>query len=300
MSGVGVAVEQTVIPGDQEPVASDDVLDTPGPLVKQRRWTWSDVIAPIIGFGVFVGLWYLMSYWALEHLWDKPQFLIPPPHTVLHDSFFDSVPRQAMLSGLWYTTIVALYGLLIAIVIGMSLAIIMAQARPLERAAWPYLVAVQAVPIIALVPIIGSIFGYGRAPRVFVCVIISIFPIVSSTLFGLLSAERGQHDLFTLRGASRWTRLWKLQLPNALPSIFNGFRVAAGLSVVGAVVGELFFVRGEKGIGILMQQYRSRNIYPLTYGCLALAALLGIAVFILFGVLGNLVVGRWYESTRKG
>ncbi len=219
---------------------------------------------------------------------------------MFHDSFFVGIPRSAMFKALYYTTVVALTGLAIAIVLGMLIAILMAQARWLERAAWPYLVAMQAIPIIALVPIIGSIFGYEKAPRVFVCVIISIFPIVSSTLFGLLSAERGQHDLFTLRGASRWTRLTKLQLPNALPSIFNGFRIAAGLSVIGAVVGELFFVRGEKGIGILMEQYRSRNIYPLTYGCLILAAVLGIAVFILFGAISNLVVGRWHETTRKG
>ena len=239
-----------------------------------------------------------MSYWALEHVWHKPQFLITPPHVVVHDSL-QTIPREAMLKGLWNTAGVALFGLLIAIVVGMTIAICMAQARWLERSVWPYLVAVQAIPIIALVPLIGTIFGYGKAPRVFVCVIIAFFPIVSNTLFGLLSADQGQHDLFTLRGVSRRTRLWKLQLPGAMPAIFTGFRIAAGLSVIGAVVGELFFVRGDKGIGILMEQYRSRNIYPLTYGCLVLASLLGIAVFIFFGWLGNLVVGRWHESTRK-
>jgi NitT/TauT family transport system permease protein len=297
----GLAIDSGVKLSDlEEDRALPEALDTPGPTKKRRRWTWGDIVAPVIGFAAFIGLWYLMSYWALGHIWHKPQFLITPPHTVVHDSFLVSIPRTAMLKALYYTTIVALTGLGIAIVIGMLLAILMAQARPVERAMWPYLVAMQAIPIIALVPIIGSIFGYGQAPRVFVCVIISIFPIVSTTLFGLLSAERGQHDLFTLRGASRWTRLTKLQLPNALPSIFNGFRIAAGLSVIGAVVGELFFVRGEKGIGILMEQYRSRNIYPLTYGCLVLAALLGIAVFILFGWISNLVVGRWHETTRKG
>ena len=92
------------------------------------------------------------------------------------------------------------------------------------------------------------------------CVIISIFPIVSNTLFGLLSAEPSQHDLFTLKGASRWTRLRKLQLPAAMPAIFTGFRIAAGLSVIGAVVGELFFRKGGKGIGILMEQYRRARL----------------------------------------
>ena len=153
-------------------------------------------------------------------------------------------------------------GLAVAIVVGMTLAICMAQASWMERSIWPYLVAVQAIPILALVPIIGSIFGFGHGSRVFVCFLIAVFPIVSNTLFGLLSADRGQHDLFTLRGASRWTRLRKLQLPAALPAIFTGFRISAGLSVIGAVVGELFFKRGNKGIGILMDTYRSRNQLP--------------------------------------
>jgi NitT/TauT family transport system permease protein len=157
----------------------------------------------------------------------------------------------------------------------------------------------QAIPILALVPIIGSIFGFEIPSRIFVCVLISLFPIVSNTLFGLLSADVGQHDLFTLHHVSRWTRLVKLQLPNAMPTIFTGFRIAAGLSVIGAIVGEIFFKRGDKGVGILLDSYRSRAQFPQMYGALILAAALGIAVFIVFGWLNNLVVGRWYESTRK-
>lgn len=255
--------------------------------------------APIGGFAAFVAVWYLMHYWALEAIWDKPDFLISAPHRVISESFLDSTVRGQLVKGLGYTSFVALSGLLLAIVVGMGLAIAMAQANWLERSVWPYLVAVQAVPIIALVPIIGSIFGFGFGSRIFVCFLISIFPIVSNTLFGLLSAERSQHDLFSLHRASRWTRLTKLQLPAAMPAVFTGFRIAAGLSVIGAVVGELFFKRGSKGVGILMEQFRSRSVYPETYGCLLLAALLGIAVFIFFGWLNNVVVGRWHETTRK-
>jgi NitT/TauT family transport system permease protein len=260
---------------------------------------WSGIIAPIIGFAVFIGLWYLMHYWALEALWDKPSFLITAPHRVVEDSYLEAIPREQMLRGLGWTTFVALTGLGISIVLGMLLAIVMAQATWLERSFWPYLIAAQAVPILAIVPIIGTIFGYGFSSRILVCVIISIFPIVSNTLFGLLSADRSQHDLFTLHDASRRTRLLKLQLPAALPAIFTGFRIAAGLSVIGAVVGELFFRRGSKGIGIVMDQYRQRTQYPLTYGALVLSSLLGIAVFMFFGWLGHAIVGRWHESTRK-
>jgi NitT/TauT family transport system permease protein len=279
------------------PVEAEQELESgPPPRARPRL---AGLVGPVIGLAVFIGLWYLMHYWALETLFDKPRFLVTAPHRVVKDAFIEELPRTQMLKGLGWTTLVALAGLSISIVLGMLLAIVMAQAMWVERAFWPYLIAAQAVPILAIVPIIGVIFGFGFSSRILVCVIISIFPIVSNTLFGLLSAERAQHDLFTLHDASRYTRLVKLQLPAALPAIFTGFRIAAGLSVIGAVVGELFFRRGSKGIGILMDQYRSRNQYPLTYGALVLSSLLGIVVFVFFGWLGHAIVGRWHESTRK-
>jgi NitT/TauT family transport system permease protein len=278
------------------PDAASDIV--PVHAAKPRDWT--GIIGPLVAFGLFIATWYLMHYWALDAIWDKPSFLITAPHRVVSESFLDSANRSTMLQGLLWTTIVAMAGLAIAIVLGMALAIAMAQARWLERSFWPYLVALQAIPILAVTPIIAVIMGYGLSARILVCVIISLFPIVSNTLFGLLSADRLQHDLFTLHGASRTTRLMKLQLPGAMPAIFTGFRIAAGLSVIGAVVGELFFRRGEKGIGILLDVYRQRNLYPQMYGALVLSSLLGITVFSLFGWIGNRVVGRWYESTREG
>ena len=85
-----------------------------------------------------------------------------------------------------------------------------------------------------------------------------MFPIVANTLFGLQSVDQAHHDLFTLHGASRCTRLWKLQFPAALPSIFTGLRIAAGLAVIGAIVGDFFFQQGDPGIGILIDRYQRR------------------------------------------
>ncbi len=251
------------------------------------------------GIVLFVGLWWYMHEWGLNTFFDKPDHLLPSPATVVDASYVNAVARREMLDALAWTTLVALTGLAISIVVGTTLAVLMAQATWIEKTFWPYLIAAQAIPILAIVPLIGIIFGFGVGSRLLVCVIISIFPIVSNTLFGLLSADAGQHDLFTLRRASRWTRLRKLQFPSALPAIFTGYRIAAGLAVIGAVVGELFFRKGGLGLGILMDRARSRNLYSLTYGALILSSLLGISVFMFFGWLSKLVVGRWYESTRK-
>ena len=110
-------------------------------------------------------------------------------------------------------------------------------------------------------------FGGGIGSRIFVCVMISIFPIVTNTLFGLTSVDAAQHDLFTLRRVSRHTRLWKLQFPAAMPAIFTGFRISAGLAVVGAVVGEQFFREGDKpGIGVVIEQFRQKARFPQVYG----------------------------------
>jgi len=276
-------------------------IDASGTIVGAPRTgrRWVDIAAPLLGIAIFFGLWFLMHEWLLESVFDKPNFLVPSPVTVVDQAFLDGDVRGDLLKGILWTAVVALLGLSISIVLGMSIAILMAQATWIERSFWPYLIAAQAIPILAIVPLIGNILGFGLGSRVLVCVIISIFPIVSNTLFGLLSADASQHDLFTLKGVSRWSRLRKLQLPGAMPAIFTGFRTSAGLCVIGAVVGELFFRRGGKGIGILIEQYRANTRWAPAYGALVMASLLGFAVFMIFGWISKLVVGKWHEPTRQ-
>ncbi len=287
-----------IIPGNDAGAVETYLLDAPPP-VPTRRFEWSAVFGPLVLFVLFISLWQWMHETGLRLLFDKPGFLIPSPFTVVDQAFLQPGPRKKLLTGLAWTALVAGIGLAITIVVGMSLAIIMARAKWAERSVYPYLVALQATPVLAIVPVIAAIFPYGLQPRIFVCVMISIFPVASNTLFGLLSADKGQHDLFTLSEVGRFTRLRKLQLPSAMPAIFTGFRISAGLSVIGAVVGEQFFRSGgNPGIGIVIEEYRQKIKFPLIYGGLVLVALLGITVFLLFGLLTKLVVGHWHESTR--
>lgn len=258
-----------------------------------------NVAGPFLVFGLFVGFWYFMAYVGITEILDKPDFFVPPPHEVVRQSFLTWDNLQPMLEALWLTTRVAMTGLALAIVVGMGLAVVMSQAKWIERAVYPYAVALQAIPILAFVPLIGLLFGYNFGSRVFVCFLIALFPIIANTLFGLLSADRSQHELFTLHGAGRATRLRKLMVPAALPAIFAGLRISAGLSVIGAIVGDFFFRQGEKGIGILIDQYNQRLNYPLMYGAVILAALLGIVVFWIFGLVSRKAVGHWYEETGK-
>jgi NitT/TauT family transport system permease protein len=300
---VDIHPHETVQSVDGEGAGAVDFadLDAVTPSAPERdRFEWSRLIGPAVIFILFVAFWQYMHTSGMRRFFDKPGFLLPSPVTVIHDSFINAKGRHNLITGLGWTTLVALTGLAITIIIGISLAVMMAQARWVERSTYPYLVALQAIPILSIVPVINSVFGGGLNSRLFVCVMISIFPIVTNTLFGLTSADVGQHDLFTLRSASRWTRLVKLQLPSAMPAVFTGFRISAGLSVIGAVVGEQFFREGSKpGIGIVMEGYRQKGIYPQTYGGLIVAAALGIAMFLVFGWVSKLVVGHWHESARK-
>ena len=145
------------------------------------------VALPPIALGLLiVGVWYFISYVMLE---ERRRFLLRPPHQVIEVGFLDWDNFRTILESLWISTKVALIGLTIAVVVGIFVAVLMSQAKIAERAIFPYMVTLQAIPILAIVPLIGFWFGYGMKSRAFVCVIISIFPIIVNTLFGLQSAD---------------------------------------------------------------------------------------------------------------
>jgi NitT/TauT family transport system permease protein len=256
------------------------------------RWLrfWGPPLAVLVAM---LAAWYAVSYLLLD---PDRRFLVPPPHEVVRVGFLDPYNLEELLDALWLSTRVAFIGLAVAIAIGAALAVAMSQARWVERSVYPYAVITQTIPILACVPVFGFWFGFGFFSRVLVCIIIALFPIIANTLFGLQSVQREHHDLFTLHGAGRLTRLWKLQFPAALPSIFTGLRIAAGLAVIGAIVGDFFFKQGDPGIGILIDRYQSRLQSEQMVAAIILSSLLGIVVFWFFGFLARRVVGSWHES----
>ncbi len=273
--------------------------------VRSRKASAAGSILPPLVMGlVVVGGWYFVSYVMLDA---ERRFLLRPPHQVVKVGFLEWEHLSEMLGGLWSSTRIALIGLSISIVLGMLLATIMSQAKMVERAFFPYLVMLQAIPILAIIPLIQFWWGSGEPiwdypvvsylnSRVIICVIISIFPIIVNTLFGLQSAERGMHDLFTLHHASRITRLRKLMFPAAMPAIFAGLRISAGLSVIGAIVGDFFLGRGEVGIGQLLKKYANNLQGEELLAAVVLSSALGVVVFLFFGWLQTASIGRWHDS----
>lgn len=243
-----------------------------------------------------VGVWYVLTFLVLE---GSQRLLLPPAHEVVRDGLLTWKFLSVILGGLWSTTQVTLFGLGLAILLGVALATLMSQARWLERTIFPYAVMVQAVPIVAIIPLLSIWFGRNYASRVVVTVIISLFPIITNTLFGLKSVDRSQHDLFTLHGAGRWTRLRKLQFPTAMPAIFTGLRIAAGLAVIGAIVGDFFFRQGNPGIGRLLSTYQLRLQADQMIVAIFFSSLLGLALFTFFGLAGHRATRAWHQSARS-
>jgi NitT/TauT family transport system permease protein len=280
------------------PVATNPKIRTmsrASDMPKRRGGRLPSWVPPVIVFIVILAIWYFVSYVLLD---PARSFLVPAPHVVVEQGFLDPKILGDIMEALGRSASVALTGLALAIIIGVAWAVAMSQARWIERSLFPYAVILQCIPILALVPLIGFWFGFDFPARVIVCVMISLFPIVSNTLFGLQSVDKGQRELFQLQKASRWTVLQKLEFPAALPAIFAGMRISAGASVVGAIVGDYFFRRGEPGLGSLISNYQSRVQGPELFAAIIVASLFGVVVFLVFGWLGKLAVGRWYDYSK--
>ena len=261
----------------------------------------SDFAGPIVVFAIFIGVWYLLSTQLLP---PQKRFLLPTPHRVVQEGFLtwsagEQRGLKPILRSLWDSIKIAVIGLFITIIIGTTLATLMATRRWMERATWPYLVALQSAPILAMTPLIRALIDGITLQRILVVVLIAFFPIVNNTLFGLLSVDKSQHELFTLHGASKLTRLRKLQFPAAMPNIFVGLRISAGLSVIGAVVGDFYFRQGGVvGIGAQIDIYRGRLWGAELIAAIILASIFGLVVFILFGLLSKVAIGKWHTTTR--
>lgn len=266
------------------------VAGTPGR--RRRTVLLTKVVPPLLLLLLAAATWEFVSYVVLD---PSRRFLLPPLEQVVQQSFLVGANLVTLASALGVTAELAVIGLAIAMLAGISIAVFMSQSEFIERSLYPYLVLLQTVPILALVPLIGFWLGFSATARIVVCVLIALFPIIANTTLGLNAATAAHHDLFRLHQSGRVTVLRKLMLPAALPAMFTGFRISAGLSVVGEIVGGFFFERGPTDLGILMNSYVDNLNGPLLFGAIIFSAVLGVFVFWVFTALGRVVFGPWKE-----
>jgi len=192
------------------------------------------------------------------------------------------VDRSLLLHEAWITAVEIVLGLLISVVLGVVLGVAMHMVRPLRDAAYPLLLASQAVPLVVLAPLFILAFGYGIAPKLAIIALICYFPIVVNMLDGLRSVDPDLLKLMRSLGASRWVRLWKAELPSALPFFFSGLRLAAVFSVIGAVFGE--WAGADRGLGRLVLLANNQLQTPRVYAGIVLLTLMAIALFAFVSV----------------
>jgi NitT/TauT family transport system permease protein len=253
------------------------------------------LLPPILLGAAMLSL-YVWGHYQLE---GARRFLLPLPATLWTEAFGLEVVRAELWSRLLITCQIAFAGLAISIGLGMVLAIFMHRSKLLERASYPYLVALQAIPVLAITPLLQAGLGYGLTPKVMVCVIISFFPIPTVLLYGLKSTNKQWIELFQLYGAGWWTILFKVKLPSAMPTLFAAFRISAGLSVIGAIVGELFFRTGQGGLGQMLINSKFNFQYPRLYAALIVSSLLSISIFLLFSWAAERLFAPWHESESR-
>jgi len=224
-----------------------------------------------------------------------PAYLLPPPSAVATALVAHG---GTLLRGVAITGSAALLGFALAASLGVAAAVAIAGARWVERAVYPFTVFLQTVPLVAIAPLLVVWFGIGIRPVAVAAFVVSVFPVIVNTVTGLRSTDPALLDLFRLAGATPTARLLKLRLPAALPSIFAGLKVAAGLAVIGAVVGEFVasYAGDDAGIGMLVLTYSRESHTDRLFAAVGLASLLGLALFAAVSLAAWLTLRRWHPS----
>lgn len=204
--------------------------------------------------------------------------------------------RQLLLDNAWVTIKEILIGYVLAIVLGVGLAVLLASSLLAERAMYPWLVVSQMVPIPAIAPILVIWTGFDMRPKVIVIMLVSFFPIAVNTLDGLKSTEPELLNLLKTLGAGRWKRFRTAQLPSSLPFLFSGLKIGAALSVIGAVFAE--WVGADAGLGYLILTLNNQVATSEMFATIIVLAAIGIALFGLVRLFEKLLL-PWYHAGRK-
>ena len=237
---------------------------------------------PLAGVVLIVALWAL-ACWLIS----IPTVVLPSPDKVLRALI---VRGDLLLDESWITLKETLYGFLLALVVGLPLAVAVANSRPLNLMFYPLLIALQSVPKVALAPMILVWLGTGLESKLAIVWLVAFFPIIVDTAAGLRATPKELLELAHSLNASPVQIFVKVQLPAALPFVVTGAKVAITLAVIGAVIGE--FVGSSEGLGFLLQSATSQLDTPLAFAALFALSVHGIFVYALVGM-GERLMSSW-------
>lgn len=238
----------------------------------------------VLAFALFVAVWKLVAVAG-----GLPVFILPAPEQVA-GRFVTAWTDGTIAPHAWTTIVEVVLGFAAGGAAGVTVGLALARSALVERVVSPYLVAAQAVPILALAPLLALWFGPGLLAKVVICGLIVFFPVAVSTMVGMRSVDPGLLELARSLRASRRRVLLDVEVPAALPSILGGLRVGVTLAVVGAIVGE--WAGADRGLGVLVNLARGSLFdIPLLFATLVTIALLGIVAYGLIVLVERRLVG---------
>jgi NitT/TauT family transport system permease protein len=218
----------------------------------------------------------LLAWWAVARYSGLPSFILPSPGQVW-TRFLRALSDGSLFLHTGVTLLEILAGLLAGALAATILGYLVAKSRALERVLSPYLVASQAVPLVAIAPLLVIWFGPGMFSKILICALIVFFPVLVNTVVGVRAVPAALHDLMRSLRATRGQILLKLEIPAALPVFLGGLRIGATLSVIGAVVGEL--VGADMGLGFLVNIGRGQYDTALVFVAVFTLILLALALY---------------------
>jgi NitT/TauT family transport system permease protein len=256
------------------------------------RWWLNVGLPPVVLFVLLLLVWQIVVVAA-----GVRPFLVPRPTSVIAAAHEH---QGELLSATLRTAAAALAGLTLSVIVGTLIGIAFSQSAIVRRSCYPYAILLQTVPSVALAPLVILWFGYGFPSVVVVAFILSLFPIITNSTAGLLAVDPNLLELFEMANASRWQVLWKLRLPNSIPHIITGVKIACGLSVIGAIVGELYAGTGtgQFGLGYFVLQNSTRLETDFLFAAVIAAMLLGVAIFGTVSLLGELILRSWHAPSE--
>lgn len=223
---------------------------------------------------VFVAL--LVLWTAYVRIMKLSPLVLPTPYAVW-ESLVENTLNGHLPQHAWTTLTEIILGFLLGSLLGIVLGIITSQSELMRAMLGPYILASQAMPKLALAPIMVVWLGFGIAPKVVITALVCFFPLLENTIIGLTSTNPHQLELFRALSAKSWQTFLKLRVPSALPVIFAGLRVAITLAVVGAVVGE--YVGANKGLGALVIVTQGSFDTPLMFAIFVYLTVIGIVLY---------------------
>lgn len=223
-----------------------------------------------------------------------PLYIAPAPSDIYH-ALLNGFRSGLFISNGLTTLAEALLGFLIATVAGIALGALIAQSRFIEKTIYPYLIAIQTTPKVAVAPLFIIWFGFGMTSKVIMAAVVAFFPILVNVIVGLRSTDSSRVELMRSLRASRWQIFTMVRLPSAAPMIFAGLHIAVIFSVLGAIVGE--FVGSRKGLGNLIMQLNNNLDTAGVFAALVVLSAMGIVLHMIMHALQKRLL-FWAEEQQ--